>query len=149
MLQLLDAGADVVIGSRYVPGGGTTDWPTHRRLLSKWGNAYTRIVLRLPANDCTSGYRAYRTEALRAIEPTTTQAEGYAFLTELVRRLARRDCAIAETPIVFRDRERGKSKMSGRIVVESMWLVTTWGVADAVARLFRRDAADRQPVRWR
>jgi dolichol-phosphate mannosyltransferase len=143
MLALLDAGADAVIGSRYVRGGGTTDWPTHRRLLSKWGNAYTRTVLRLSANDCTSGYRAYRADALRSIEPTTTQAEGYAFLTELVRRLDRTGHEIAETPIIFRDRERGKSKMSGRIVVESMWLVTTWAVADTVRRL--RGRTDVQP----
>ena len=139
MLRLLDEGAEAVIGSRYVRGGGTTDWPTHRRLLSKWGNAYTRTVLRLTANDCTSGYRAYRADALRAIEPTTTRAEGYAFLTELVRRLDRGGHAIAETPIIFRDREHGKSKMSGRIVVESMWLVTTWGVRDAARRVMRRN----------
>lgn len=139
MLRLLDDGADAVVGSRYVRGGGTTDWPTHRRLLSKWGNAYTRSALRLPVNDCTSGYRAYRAAALRAIEPTTTQAEGYAFLTELVRRLDRTGHSIVETPIIFRDRERGKSKMSGRIIVESMWLVTTWGVADRVRRVFGRD----------
>jgi len=138
MLRLIDEGADAVIGSRYVRGGGTTDWPTHRRFLSRWGNAYTRTALRLSANDCTSGYRAYRAEALRSIEPTTTQAEGYAFLTELVRRLDRNGHTIAETPIIFRDRERGKSKMSGRIVVESMWLVTTWGIADRLRRLTGR-----------
>ena len=137
MLAMIEDGADAVIGSRYVRGGGTTDWPTHRRLLSKWGNAYTRTVLRLSANDCTSGYRAYRADALRSIEPTTTQAEGYAFLTELVRRLDRTGAAIEETPIIFRDRERGKSKMSGRIVVESMWLVTTWAIADAIGRVRR------------
>lgn len=135
MLALIDAGADAVIGSRYVRGGGTTDWPTHRRLLSKWGNTYTRSVLRLSANDCTSGYRAYTADALRTIEPTTTQAEGYAFLTELVRRLDRSGRTVAETPIIFRDRERGKSKMSGRIVMESMWLVTTWAIADAATRI--------------
>ncbi|MEO6652934.1 MAG: polyprenol monophosphomannose synthase [Ilumatobacteraceae bacterium] len=138
MLALIDAGADAVIGSRYIRGGGTTDWPTHRRLLSKWGNTYTRTALRLSANDCTSGYRAYRATALRSIEPTTTQAEGYAFLTELVRRLDRSGHSIVETPIIFRDRERGKSKMSSRIVVESMWLVTTWGIADLARRLRSR-----------
>jgi dolichol-phosphate mannosyltransferase len=138
MLRLIDDGADAVIGSRYVRGGGTTDWPTHRRLLSKWGNAYTRAALRLSVNDCTSGYRAYRSGALRTIEPTTTLAEGYAFLTELVRRLDHTGHDIAETPIIFRDRERGKSKMSGRIVLESMWLVTTWGVADRWRRLTGR-----------
>ena len=138
MLRLIDGGVDAVIGSRYVCGGGTTDWPAHRRLLSRWGNAYTRAALRLSVNDCTSGYRAYRADALRSIEPTSTQAEGYAFLTELVRRLDRGGHTIAETPIVFRDRERGKSKMSGRIVVESMWLVTRWGVADRLRRLTGR-----------
>jgi dolichol-phosphate mannosyltransferase len=137
MLGLIAGGADAVIGSRYVDGGGTADWPTHRRLLSRWGNAYTRTVLRLSANDCTSGYRAYTTDALRAIEPTTTRAEGYAFLTELVRRLDRTGHTITETPIIFRDRERGKSKMSGRIVVESMWLVTSWALGDLVRRVER------------
>lgn len=138
MLELVEAGADAVIGSRYVDGGGTSDWPVHRRLLSKWGNAYTRTVLRLSANDCTSGFRAYRADVLRSIEPTTTEAEGYAFLTELVRRLDRSGATVRETPIVFRDRERGKSKMSGRIIVESMWLVTTWALQDTVQRLRRR-----------
>ena len=135
MLELITAGADAVIGSRYVPGGGTTDWPFHRRQLSKWGNAYTRTALRLSPHDCTSGFRAYRADALRVIDPTSTHAEGYAFLTELVRRLDRAGNTIVETPIVFRDRELGKSKMSWRIVVESMWLVTTWAAADAAARL--------------
>lgn len=138
MLALLARGADVVVGSRYVPGGGTTDWPVRRQLLSRWGNAYTRTVLRLPVRDCTSGFRAYRASALAAIEPDSTGAEGYAFLTELVRRASRLGCAIEETPIVFRDRTRGHSKMSGRIIVESMWLVTHWGLADLIGRWTRR-----------
>ena len=87
MLQLVADGADAVIGSRYVPGGATVDWPLRRRLLSKWGNRYTAAVLRLPVRDCTSGFRAYRADALRAIDPGSTTAEGYAFLTELVRKL--------------------------------------------------------------
>lgn len=134
MLAALDGGADAVIGSRYVRGGGTTDWPVRRQLLSKWGNGYTRRVLRLSPHDCTSGFRAYRAGALAAIEPGTTGAEGYAFLTELVRRLTRNGFRIVETPIVFRDRTRGRSKMSGRIIVESMLLVTRWGVADRLRR---------------
>jgi dolichol-phosphate mannosyltransferase len=137
MLRAIADGADAVIGSRYVRGGGTTDWPVRRQLLSKWGNTYTRTVLRLAPRDCTSGYRAYRSDALAAIRPGTTGAEGYAFLTELVRRLTRQGYRIAETPIVFRDRERGKSKMSGRIIVESMLLVTRWGVTDLVRRIAR------------
>lgn len=132
MLAAIEAGADAVIGSRYVRGGGTTDWPVRRQLLSKWGNVYTRTVLRLPTRDCTSGFRAYRATALGAIQPDSTGAEGYAFLTELVRRLTRHGFTTVETPIVFRDRERGKSKMSGRIIVESMLLVTRWAVIDVI-----------------
>jgi dolichol-phosphate mannosyltransferase len=138
LLKLIDAGADAVIGSRYVPGGATVDWPVHRRLLSRWGNRYTSLVLGLQVRDCTSGYRAYRAEALRAIEPSTTGAEGYAFLTELVRRLVAQGFRVMETPIIFRDRRDGDSKMSGRIIVESMLLVTGWGVRDLVAGRGRR-----------
>ena len=138
MLALIDDGADAVIGSRYVTGGGTTDWPVRRQLLSKWGNAYTRFVLELPTRDCTSGFRAYRASALAAIEPGSTSAEGYAFLTELVRRLDRLGYAVVETPIIFRDRTAGKSKMSGPIIFESMLLVSRWGVADRARRLRRR-----------
>ena len=134
LLRLLDAGADAVIGSRYVPGGATVDWPLHRRLLSRWGNRYTSLVLRLQVRDCTSGFRAYRAEALRAIDPASTTAEGYAFLTELVRRLVRSGYRVMETPIVFRDRQYGESKMSGRIIAESMLLVTRWGLRDLVSR---------------
>lgn len=136
-LDAIEGGADLVIGSRYVTGGGTTDWPVRRQLLSKWGNAYTRTILGVGARDCTSGYRAYRASALAAIDPTSTSAEGYAFLTELVRRLTIQGAVIVERPIIFRDRTRGKSKMSGRIIVESMLLVTRWGIADRVHR--RRD----------
>lgn len=137
-LEAIGEGADLVIGSRYVTGGGTTDWPIHRQLLSKWGNGYTRTVLGVAARDCTSGYRAYRATALAGIDPTSTSAEGYAFLTELVRRLTTIGAIIVERPIVFRDRTRGKSKMSGRIIVESMFLVTRWGVGDRVRRVTRR-----------
>jgi dolichol-phosphate mannosyltransferase len=137
MLRLVDAGADAVIGSRYVPGGTTVDWPRRRRLLSRWGNRYTSLVLGLQVRDCTSGFRAYRAHALKAIDPGSTTAEGYAFLTELVRRLVRADQRIMETPIVFADRRYGTSKMSSRIVAESMWLVTSWAIRDIVNRARR------------
>ena len=130
MLQLLADSADAVIGSRYVPGGATVDWPLRRRLLSRWGNRYTAAILRMPVRDCTSGFRAYRASALRAIDPASTTAEGYAFLTELARKLIANGSKIVETPITFRDRQFGTSKMSGRIIAESMLLVTRWGVAD-------------------
>ncbi len=141
LLALIEAGADAAIGSRYVPGGATVDWPLHRRLLSRLGNRYTSFVLGLQVRDCTSGYRAYRAEALRAIEPATTAAEGYAFLTELVRRLVRGGWRVMESPIVFADRRYGSSKMSGRIVAESMLLVTGWGLRDLLR--LRRYRADR------
>jgi dolichol-phosphate mannosyltransferase len=134
MLGLLGDGADVVIGSRYVPGGATVDWPMRRRVLSKWGNRYTAAVLRLPVRDCTSGFRAYRAQSLRAINPATTTAEGYAFLTELVRKLIANGATIVETPITFRDRRFGTSKMSGRIIAESMLLVTKWGLLGRMKR---------------
>ena len=137
-LDGIRAGADLVIGSRYVTGGGTTDWPIRRQLLSRWGNAYTRTILGVSPRDCTGGYRAYRAETLAAIDPTSTSAEGYAFMTELVRRLNERDATIVEIPIIFRDRTMGKSKMSGRIIVESMMLVTRWGIGDRWRRLVDR-----------
>ena len=134
LVARVEAGADAVIGSRYVAGGATVDWPLYRRLLSKWGNRYTAFVLRLPLSDVTSGFRAYRAASLRAIDPASTTAEGYAFLTELARRLVRDGAQIDEVPITFADRTAGQSKMSGRIIRESMLLVTRWGVRDLVGK---------------
>jgi len=141
LLAAIDAGADAVIGSRYVAGGATADWPVHRRLLSRWGNRYTGVVLGLGVRDATSGFRAYRATAMRDIDPATTTAEGYAFLTELVRRLVVKGHPVREVPIEFRDREFGTSKMSSRIIVESMLLVTRWGIGDLLHR--RRPAQTR------
>ncbi len=127
-------GADAAIGSRYVAGGSTVDWPVHRRVLSRWGNRYTAWVLGLPLSDVTSGFRAYRSSVLRSIQPSTTTAEGYAFLTELARRLVRGGSRVDEVAITFADRTAGSSKMSGRIIRESMVLVTRWGVRDLFER---------------
>ncbi len=138
MLRLIENGADAVIGSRYVPGGGTRNWPVHRRLLSRWGNRYTAGVLGLSVRDCTSGFRVYRATALAAIDASTTTADGYAFLSELVRRLVRADFKVVEHPITFVDREFGTSKMSGPIIRESMLLVTRWGLRDARRAISRR-----------
>src|SRR3954452_5834035 len=140
MLAHVDAGADVVVGSRYVPGGRTVDWPLHRRLLSRWGNRYTAAVLGLPVRDCTSGFRAYRAGALRAIDPASTTAEGYAFLSELLWMLTRDGATVVEVPITFADRVRGTSKMSWPIILESMTLVTRWGIADRANRWRSRRA---------
>lgn len=145
MLRLVESGADAVIGSRYVPGGGTVNWPLHRRMLSRWGNRYTAAMLGLDARDCTSGFRAYRASALAAIDPASTTAEGYAFLTELVRRLVARDMTVVETPITFVDRQFGQSKMSGRIIAESMLLVTRWGARDRWNRIAGQRRRRRSP----
>ena len=134
LLARIEDGADAAIGSRYVPGGSTVNWPVHRQVLSRWGNRYTAFVLRLPLSDVTSGFRAYRSAVLRAIDPASTTAEGYAFLTELARRLVRADFRIDEVPIIFADRIAGSSKMSSRIIRESMLLVTRWGLRDLVSR---------------
>lgn len=138
LLESIDRGADMVIGSRYIAGGAVVNWPAHRRLLSRWGNRYTAWALGLRVGDCTSGYRAYRAEALREIDVGSTTAEGYAFLTELARRMAAAGRRVEEVPITFIDRTRGRSKMSWRIVLESMWLVTRWAITDR--RPVRRSA---------
>jgi len=140
LIARITEGADMAVGSRYVPGGGTANWPIHRRLLSRWGNRYTSGVLGLHINDCTSGFRAYRVGALQAIKPTSTSAEGYAFLTELVRRLVCGGYTVVEEPITFVDREFGTSKMSSRIIVESMALVTRWAIADSWSHLRHKPA---------
>ncbi len=139
LVSRIEHGADVAIGSRYVPGGGAVNWPLHRRVLSRWGNRYTSTVLGLHIHDCTAGFRAYRATALRAIDPTSTSAEGYAFLTELVRRLIRGGYTVVESPITFVDRQVGTSKMSGRIIAESMLLVTRWAIVDTWAKIRHRE----------
>jgi dolichol-phosphate mannosyltransferase len=137
LLAAVEAGADLVVGSRYVPGGAIPRWPAYRRALSRWGNSYATAVLRLPVSDATSGYRAYRSSMLRSIDLDRVRANGYGFLIEMVYRVARRGGQIAEVPIVFVDRERDGSKMSGRIVVEAMALVTLWGGRDLGRGLLR------------
>jgi dolichol-phosphate mannosyltransferase len=134
LLRELEAGCDLVIGSRYVPGGSTPNWPVHRRALSRYGNRYTGWVLGLDVRDITSGFRAYRASTLVAIEYATTRASGYAFMTELATRFGARGAKIGEVPITFRDRERGTSKMSSRIIVESMVRVTWWGIRARLGR---------------
>ncbi|MEO6629501.1 MAG: polyprenol monophosphomannose synthase [Aquihabitans sp.] len=129
---------DCAIGSRYVPGGSTPNWPIHRRLLSLYGNRYTSGVLGLGIKDVTSGFRAYRVDALRTIVPHTTRSNGYAFMSELARRMVRHDLKIREIPITFVDRTDGASKMSMRIMAESLALVTAWGVRERLSRVARR-----------
>jgi dolichol-phosphate mannosyltransferase len=130
--------ADMAIGSRYVPGGAIPHWPAHRRALSRWGNRYATAALGLPVHDATSGYRAFSADLLRRIDTGAFRAGGYGFLIELVYRVKRAGGRIAETPIVFVDRERGESKMNSRIIAEAMVLVTLWGLRDRLTALRRR-----------
>jgi dolichol-phosphate mannosyltransferase len=133
-------GASLAIGSRYVPGGATPNWPRPRLWLSRWGNRYVGVVLGLGVRDATAGFRAYRAKVLASIDYETTRADGYAFQVEMAYRVSTVGGEITELPITFSDRERGTSKMSGRIVVEAMLLVTWWGIRDRVLR---------RPPRWR
>jgi apolipoprotein N-acyltransferase len=120
--------ADLVIGSRYVPGGSVTNWSRSRVALSKAGNRYARFCLGLPVRDATSGFRVFRTEALRVLLRDEVAADGYGFQIELAYRAWRDGFTVAETPITFREREHGRSKISRRIIAEALWQVTAWGV---------------------
>src|SRR5438128_1416885 len=111
--------ADLVIGSRYIAGGGTPNWSILRRLISGGGNIFARIMLGIPVHDCTAGYRCYRRRVLESIDLDTIQSQGYAFQIELAYRVMQRGFKIVETPIVFMDRRIGKSKMSRKIVIEA------------------------------
>jgi dolichol-phosphate mannosyltransferase len=134
LLAAVEYGADLAIGSRYVPGGRIPNWSWHRKMLSRWGNRYAAGVLGLAVNDATAGYRAYTAGALKTIDLTAVRAEGYGFQVEMTYRLVRRGGRVVEVPISFVDRVRGTSKMSGRIVVEALGLVTWWAVRDRVLR---------------
>ena len=118
----------VVIGSRYVPGGSVTNWSRARVALSKAGNLYARFCLGFDIHDATSGFRAYRREALEEIIATPITSDGYGFQIELVHRAWNLGLSVGEAPISFREREHGQSKISRRIVVEALWLVTVWGL---------------------
>jgi dolichol-phosphate mannosyltransferase len=133
--------ADLVIGSRWVPGGTVVNWPKSRELLSRGGNLYTRIALGIDLRDATGGYRAYRRAVLEEIDYRSVVSEGYCFQVDLAWRAARGGFRVVEVPITFAERERGESKMSGSIVREALWRVTQWGAqhrADQIRRLVRR-----------
>ena len=126
LARLLDAvrgGADLALGSRYVRGGGVTDWGTLRRLVSQGGSTYARWVLGLQVHDLTGGFKCFRREVLEAIHFDSVRSRGYAFQVELTYRAVRAGFRVVEVPIIFRDRQRGKSKMSWRIAAEAIWLV--------------------------
>lgn len=134
--RLLDAlsDADLVIGSRYVPGGGVSNWGRARRLLSSAGNVYARMWLGYKVKDSTAGFRAYRTSALARQDLGSIHSEGYGFQIEMTRRFHRAGLRIREVPITFTERALGHSKMSHRIVVEALGSVTRWGLKDRFGR---------------
>jgi dolichol-phosphate mannosyltransferase len=123
--RLLDAArtADLVLGSRYVPGGGVTEWGSLRRLISRGGSTYARAILGLPVRDLTGGFKCYRRRVLEAIDLDAVTARGYAFQVEMTYRAVQAGFAAVEVPIVFRDRRDGISKMGGAIVAEAIWRV--------------------------
>jgi len=131
-------GADLAIGSRYVPGGRTIDWPWQRRMLSRWGNRYAAGMLGLAVNDATAGMRAYSADALRRIDYATVRADGYGFQVEMTHRLVRAGGRIVEFPIGFRDRTAGESKLDKGIIGEAFGLVVRLWLADARGRRQRR-----------
>ena len=123
LLEAVHAGADLALGSRYVPGGGVSDWGLLRRFVSEGGSTYARWVLGLRVRDLTGGFKCFRREVLEAIHFDRVRSQGYAFQVELTYRAVRAGFEVVEVPIVFRDRQRGQSKMSWRIAAEAMWLV--------------------------
>lgn len=138
LLANIAHGADVAIGSRYVPGGKTESWTWGRRWLSRWGNRYAAGVLGLAVNDATAGFRAYRTDALKWIDYETVTADGYGFQIEMTHRMVRAGAKIVEFPIEFRDRHAGTSKLSRGIVREAFTLVGRLWLDDRNDRRHRR-----------
>jgi dolichol-phosphate mannosyltransferase len=134
LVSAVDNGADLAIGSRYVPGGSIPDWPKHREYLSRGGNRYASVLLGLSVRDSTAGFRCYSAAMLARIPLPRITADGYGFQIEMAYAVARRGGRIVEVPISFTDRVRGTSKMSGRIVVEALGLVTWWAIRDRVLR---------------
>jgi dolichol-phosphate mannosyltransferase len=123
------ADADVVLGSRYVPGGEVRGWPAHREWLSRGGNLYSRLALGVAIRDLTGGYRAFRRQVLEELDLGEVASQGYCFQVDLAWRAVQAGFRVAEVPITFVERERGTSKMTASIVREALWQVTRWGLA--------------------
>jgi dolichol-phosphate mannosyltransferase len=134
------AGADLVLGSRWVPGGRVVNWPKSREVLSRGGSTYSRFLLDLPIRDVTGGFRAFRKETLEGLGLDGVASQGYCFQVDLARRAVAAGFHVVEVPITFVERELGQSKMSNDIVVEAFWRVATWGIGSRVNRLLGRKA---------
>ena len=126
--------ADLVIGSRWVPGGSVVNWPWHRRALSRGGNLYTRALLGMGVRDATAGFRLHRREALEAVHLERVQSLGYVFQVELVHRVLEAGLRVVEVPIEFVERERGDSKMTPEVARESLVRITRWGLRQRLRR---------------
>ncbi len=137
ILEASDKGADLVLGSRWVPGGGVVNWPWYRKFISRGGTFYAQLMLGLPIKDATGGYRAFRRETLERLPLDEVESQGYCFQIDMARRVLDEGMSIVEVPITFVERVRGESKMSGHIVREALWRVTVWGLQRLVPRRFR------------
>lgn len=138
LLAAVEAGADLAIGSRWVPGGKVINWPASREFLSRGANTYTRIMLGMPVRDATAGFRAYRATTLRKIGVEGVQSQGYCFQVDLTLRTVREGLRITEVPITFVDRAVGQSKMSRDVMTEALWRISVWGVTGIPERFRRR-----------
>jgi dolichol-phosphate mannosyltransferase len=129
--RLLEAlhDADLVLGSRYVPGGRVVNWPAHREWLSRGGNVYSRLALGVPIRDITGGFRAFRRQVLEELDLTEVASQGYCFQVDMAWRAVQAGFRVREVPITFTERARGSSKMNRAIVTEALWRVTRWGAA--------------------
>ena len=134
LLDAIAAGADGVIGSRWVPGGKVVNWPKKREVLSRGANIYTRIMIGFNVKDATGGYRAYRASTLRRIDLSNVESTGYSFQVDITVRIVKAGLRIVEVPITFVERERGVSKMDSAIIREAFWRVFQWGVASRLGR---------------
>jgi dolichol-phosphate mannosyltransferase len=125
---------DLVIGSRWVSGGSIQNWPRHRELLSRWGSAYARTMLRLDTRDATAGYRVFRADALRRIRLDDVHTRGYGFQVDMLWHAREAGLTVVEVPVTFIERIRGRSKMSPAIVLEAMARITWWGIRSRFGR---------------
>ena len=149
LATLLDAldGADLVIGSRWVPGGRVLHWPRRRHWISRGGTTYARVMLGLPVRDATAGFRAFRAETVRQVVARDVASQGYCFQIDMTLRVHDAGLRIVEVPVTFVERTAGRSKMSAAIVREALWRVTIWGLARRLR--LRRSADDRTPAEGR
>jgi dolichol-phosphate mannosyltransferase len=134
LLDAIDDGADLAIGSRYVPGGTVVNWPLRRQVLSRTANTYARVLLGVGIHDITAGYRAYRREVLEKIDLNAVESKGYCFQVDLTWRAVNKGFKVVEVPITFTERELGVSKMSGSNIREAMVKVAQWGIGGRLNR---------------